>query len=239
MLSDMTTNILLVPGFWLGGWAWDAVADDLQRRGDLVTAVTLPGMDAADDRSAVSLDDQARALLAAADNAGAGKTVLVAHSGAAAPATLATDLDPNAFARVIYVDTAPLPDGFTIFDDLDPTATEVPLPSWEELTAAGNSLEGLDEAALTTFRERSVPVPAQVAGGKLELKNVARNGVPTTIVCSSFPSFAVQQMRDEGHPLGLALRDIDADYVDLPTGHWPMWSKPAELAEIIHAAANR
>ena len=26
--------------------------------------------------------------------------------------------------------------------------------------------------------------------------------------------------------------------VDLPTGHWPMWSKPAELAQAIHDAAR-
>ncbi|MHA3685008.1 hypothetical protein ACXR2T_12305 [Leucobacter sp. HY1910] len=29
----------------------------------------------------------------------------------------------------------------------------------------------------------------------------------------------------------------DANYIDLPTGHWPMWSLPAELAAIIAAAA--
>ena len=32
-----TAPIVLVPGFWLGGWAWDEVAAALRRRGsDLV-----------------------------------------------------------------------------------------------------------------------------------------------------------------------------------------------------------
>jgi hypothetical protein len=29
------------------------------------------------------------------------------------------------------------------------------------------------------------------------------------------------------------------DVVDLPTGHWPMWSRPADLAETIRAAVTR
>jgi hypothetical protein len=32
------------------------------------------------------------------------------------------------------------------------------------------------------------------------------------------------------------LRNVE--YVDLPTSHWPMWSKPRELAEIIGNVAK-
>jgi hypothetical protein len=36
---------------------------------------------------------------------------------------------------------------------------------------------------------------------------------------------------------GLAeLRDVT--YVDLPTSHWPMWSRPLELADIIGDVAK-
>jgi hypothetical protein len=30
----------------------------------------------------------------------------------------------------------------------------------------------------------------------------------------------------------------NATWIDLPTSHWPMWSKPKELAEIIGDVAN-
>ena len=44
--------IVLVPGFWLGAWAWDEVADALRADGHEVTALTLPGLESADaDRS--------------------------------------------------------------------------------------------------------------------------------------------------------------------------------------------
>ena len=37
-----TTPIVLVPGFWLGAWAWDEVAAALRADGHEVTALTLP-----------------------------------------------------------------------------------------------------------------------------------------------------------------------------------------------------
>ena len=48
--------IILVPGFWLGAWAWDEVAAALRADGHDVTALTLPGLESADaDRSAITL----------------------------------------------------------------------------------------------------------------------------------------------------------------------------------------
>ena len=44
--------IILVPGFWLGAWAWDEVVELLRADGHDVTAITLPGQASADeDRS--------------------------------------------------------------------------------------------------------------------------------------------------------------------------------------------
>jgi hypothetical protein len=35
------------------------------------------------------------------------------------------------------------------------------------------------------------------------------------------------------------LRHVDAEFLDLPTGHWPMWSRPRELAALIAASTAR
>ncbi|WP_459960807.1 alpha/beta fold hydrolase [Nocardia sp. IFM 10818] len=233
-------KMVLAPGFWLGAWAWDEVAGELRRRGDEVVALTLPGLDAGDPgRLDTTLVDQAHAIVAAAPE----PVVLVAHSGAALPAYLATDLAPERFSRVIYVDTAPLPDGFVAIPALG-DAPEFPLADWSQVEADGNSLEGLDEAALARFRERAVPVPAGVAGAPLKLSDSdARLSVPTTLVCTSWPSEVVRQGAQAGQvPIFAEVARFDTgllDYVDLPTGHWPMWSKPVELAEILHEVANR
>ncbi|MFE3447015.1 alpha/beta fold hydrolase [Nocardia sp. NPDC059180] len=228
-------RILLVPGFWLGAWAWDEVADELRRRGEDVLALTLPGLDPRDDdRLEATLERQAQAIVDAV--APDEPAVLVAHSGGGASAYLATDLAPGRFARVIYVDSAPLPNGFVLNSALDLAAREYPLPEWRDLEAEGSSLAGLDDAALAEFRARAVSEPTAVAGAPLQLSaDTARLQIPTTVICNTFTAEVVGKLRDEGQmPMFAELSRIDAEYVDLPTGHWPMWSKPRELAELIH-----
>ena len=79
--------IVLVPGFWLGAWAWDEVADLLRADGHNVTAVTLPGLESADiDRSTITLSDHVDAICAAIKAAGA-PVVLAVHSGAGVSGT--------------------------------------------------------------------------------------------------------------------------------------------------------
>jgi len=44
----------------------------------------------------------------------------------------------------------------------------------------------------------------------------------------------------EGHPYVAELAKMkDVEFVDLPTGHWPQFTKPRELARVILAAVNR
>ncbi|MGW4368305.1 alpha/beta fold hydrolase [Nocardia takedensis] len=235
----MATRILLIPGFWLGAWAWDEVAETLRGYGHDVRALTLPGLDPDDtDRLTATLDDQAEAILAAIgpdDDA-----VLVAHSGGAVPAYLATDRAPGRVRHAIYVDSAPIPDGIALREDLG-TDREVVLPSWAELEAEGNSLAGLDEAALAKFRERAVSQPASIAGAPLALsESTARLEVPTTVVCTSITAELVGQLGASGEaPIFAEVPRVGADLVDLPTGHWPMWSEPAALAELIHGVVEK
>ena len=59
-----TTPIILVPGFWLGAWAWDEVASLLRADGHDVTAITLPGLESADaDRSSITFEDHVNAII--------------------------------------------------------------------------------------------------------------------------------------------------------------------------------
>src|SRR6266550_8028795 len=124
-----TAPIVLVPGFWLGAWAWDAVVAPLRSEGHHVTALTLPGLESADaDRSSSTLADHVDAICEAVTAAGR-PVVLAVHSGAGAPGYAVTDRIPEQIAAMVYVDTGPARGA------LDPNfdAVEKPLPSREEL----------------------------------------------------------------------------------------------------------
>lgn len=226
-----TAPIVLVPGFWLGAWAWDDVTAVLRADGHDVTAVTLPGLESADtDRSAITLADHVDAICAVV-SAAAAPVVLAVHSGAGASGYAASDRVPDRIAAMVYVDSGPATEAM----DPDSSAVEWPLPSWEELAEdPGNSIEGLSAEQLETFRRRAIPQPGALLRQAATLTNDARLTVPTTVLCTTFPSEEIQKAVKEGHNWvgGLAeLRDVS--YVDLPTSHWPMWSRPLELAGII------
>ncbi|AKU14742.1 alpha/beta fold hydrolase [Luteipulveratus mongoliensis] len=238
--TSTAPTIVLVPGHWLGSWAWDAVADELRSRGRDVVAVTLPGLDPDDpQRSSATLTMQADALAAAVQAASEGSPpVLVAHSGAGAPTSIVLDRDPTSVTRVVYVDSGPSGDGSAFDATLPADVTELPLPAYDDLVA---SLDGLDDEQLRTFRERAVPEPGGVVREPVELSNDARRDVPTTIIASSYPSDVLMRMAREGNPMMAEVAELrDLELVDLPTGHWPMWSRPRELAAAIaDAGATR
>ena len=235
-MTEPVPPVILIPGYWLGGWAWLAVAGQLRSAGLTVTSLTLPGLESAEtSREGVQFADHVDAVIDVLPEQG--PAVLVAHSGAGAVVTAVLDQVPERVARVIYVESGPSADGSVPRPDLDPALVDLPLPSFQELEAQGASLEGLDQAALEQFREGAVPHPVGALTEPIELRNPRRNDVPATVVCCSFPSAAVAQAADD--TIFAPLRDLtDVSYVDLPTGHWPMWSKPEELASVIEEAAR-
>ena len=226
--------IVLVPGFWLGAWAWDEVADALCAEGHDVTALTLPGLESADaDRSAVTMSDHIDAICEAVGAAEA-PVVLAVHSGTGFAGYAASDRVSERIAAMVYVDSAP---GLGAIDP-DFADADMPLPSPEDL-AAGENLDGLSEEQLETFRQRAVPQPGGVLREGVELTNDARRDVPSTVICTGATSEQVQAWAKEGYGWLGGLAELhDVTWVDLPTSHWPMWSRPRELAEIIGDVAK-
>ena len=235
MAGKTNAPIILVPGFWLGAWAWDQVADQLRADGHDVTALTLPGLEtSATDRSAITLSDHIDAICQAVEAADA-PVVLAVHSGTGFSGYAASDRCPERLAAMVYVDSAP---GVSPLDASFEGA-EKPF-NWEEIKEEEN-LDGLTEEQLETFRRRAVPEPGGVIRDSVALTNDDRRDIPTTIICTAYPSEEYQKYAREHDWAWLAgvreLRDIT--WVDLPTSHWPMWSRPRELAEIIGAVAER
>jgi len=221
--------IVLVPGFWLGAWAWDDVATALRADGHDVTALTLPGLEAAAaERASVTLADHVDAICDAVRAAG-DPVVLAVHSGAGGAGYAASDRVPDRIATMVYVDSGPATGAL----DPDLLADELPLPSAEDLAAEEN-LDGLSDEQLQTFRERAVAEPGAILREAPILTKDARLDVPTTVVCTGFSSEQVKEAVTEGYAWLGGLTELrDVTWVDLPTSHWPMWSRPHELARVL------
>ncbi len=225
--------IVLVPGFWLGAWAWDEVAATLRADGHHVTALTLPGLESVDvDRSAITLSDHVEAICEAVGAAEA-PAVLAVHSGTGFSGYVASDRVPDLIAAMVYVDSAPgVP-------PLDPSFEAVEKPmSLDELRKEEN-FDGLTDEQLETFRARAVPEPGGVLREKIELTDETRLSIPSTVICTGFTSAEYKAAVKDGYAWLAGLTEVrDVAWVDLPTSHWPMWSRPREVAAIIGDVAK-
>jgi pimeloyl-ACP methyl ester carboxylesterase len=240
MTTDTSNpTILLIPGHWLGAWAWDDVLAHLTSLGHRAIGLTLPGLDETDtNRLTRTLEEQAAAIEQAATGS-SGPVVIVAHSGANAPVSLVLDRHPELFSRVIWVDSGPATPGVAFAPDLPEEMGGLPLPPFEMLGGQA-SIEGLSAKVLERFRERAVSEPGTVLRQIVQLTNNARFDVPTTLVCCSIPSSQVIELVKAGHPMFAEVANLKSvDYVDLPTGHWPMWSRPSDLAHVLASASSK
>jgi pimeloyl-ACP methyl ester carboxylesterase len=234
MTNNQSAPIILVPGFWLGAWAWDEVAERLRADGHDVTAITLPGLESADaDRSNISLADHVDAIVDAIEKADS-PVVLALHSASGFSGYAASDRVPDRIKAIVYVDTAPGKGA------MDPEFADVEKPMvWEEIEAEEN-LDGLSDEQKETFRQLAVPVPGGVLRDTVELTNDARKDVPSMIIATGFPAEDYQRYAQEQDWAFLrGVRELNnLTWVDLPTSHWPMWSRPEELARIIGEVAT-
>ncbi|THV41631.1 alpha/beta fold hydrolase [Glycomyces buryatensis] len=231
-------DIILIPGFWLDASSWDDVTPALEKAGHRVRPLTLPGMESKDAvRSGIGLNDHIDAVVRVIDEIG-GPVVLVGHSGGGAVAHAAADRRPESVARVVYVDSGPLGEGGLVNDELPIVNDEIPLPDWGLFE--DEDLVDLTDELREQFLARAIPTPVGAAYDRQVLHDDRRYDVPATIIACEFPSKMLVDWIAQDAPFTAELAKIKhVDYLDVPTGHWPQFTKPTELAQAILKAVDR
>ncbi|WP_031077926.1 alpha/beta fold hydrolase [Streptomyces sp. NRRL WC-3742] len=238
------STFVLVPGFWLGAWAWDGVVAPLRAAGHAVYPVSLPGCaERAGEVGEFGLEAQIADLVELLVREDLWDVVLVGHSGACAPVGGLADRMPERIRRLVYLDAGPIPDGGSVYAMWPPefraraedaaVGGRLPLPPWEDLLASnGAMLDGLDEAALAGFRERATPQPLAAAEDALRVTG-ARDALAHGLVCCAIPLEQVRALIASGHPWFAGMDGPNWEMRELPTGHWPMFSRPADTAAVL------
>lgn len=230
------STIVLVGGSFLGAWAWERVEPMLTEAGHDVHPLTLTGFG---DRAhlgsaATTLTTHATDITAAIEIAGLRDVVLVAHSYGGAPATIAANRIPDRVARIVYV-AAVLPQaGKTLFDSTPPGVEEaitqtvedgrIPLMS-DDIIDANFGDHGLTHEHRAWLRARGVGQPINTYRDPAPADLSAVEGVPRTYIAC---------LGDPGDPPDLPGHDL----ITMDSGHWPMITKPEELARVIDKVAR-
>ncbi len=182
----------------------------------------------------MTLEDHVRSVVEALEARGR-PSVLAVHSGAAVAGYAASDRVPGSIAHLVYVDTGP-PIGAL---DPDLHEAEKPPPSREQLEEE-EPVDGLTDEHFVRFAERAVPQPGGPIREAPTLTNDARRDVPSTVIATGLTSNQYKEALEEGQGWLAGLGELrDLRWIDLPTSHWPMWSRPRELAGILGDVAKR
>jgi len=250
------TTFVLVPGFWLGAKAWDGVTRPLRAAGHDVYPLSPTGLGerAHLARPDVDLATHIADIVQLIEYEDLHDVVLVGHSGGGLPVAGAADRVPERLAHVVYLESAELPDGMAQIDTGGPEGRafveqrmaeagdgwRYPLPSWEELEAQGpGSLEGLGEQERALFQSQAGEQPAGTMTQPLRLTNPAREQVPHTLVSCMYSLAQLRELIEgEHHPLFAGLAEPRWRLAELPTGHWPMFSRPADTARLLAGIAG-
>ncbi|NUP82517.1 MAG: alpha/beta hydrolase [Nonomuraea sp.] len=224
-------DILLIAGLWLDGSAWKEVVPALEALGHRPVALTLPGQ--GDGSTSATLDDQVAAVLAAVD--AADRPMVVGHSAACTLAWLAADARPEQVAEVALIGGFPGSDGAAYADFFAYEGGVMPFPGWGPFE--GPDSADLDEEARRRFTAAAIPVPEGVAKGVVRLRDERRFDVPVVIVCPEFTPDQAREWIGAGDVPELA-KARRLEYVDIDSGHWPMFTRPDELARILAGAAG-
>jgi pimeloyl-ACP methyl ester carboxylesterase len=236
---------------WLGGWAWRDVVEPLRAAGHGVYPVTLTGLGERVHLGGpqVNLDTHITDVVNLLRYEDLHDVVLVGHSYAANVITGVANQTLERIARLVYVDTWPLPDGVAQIDLNSPEGREaqeqqvaaagegwrLPLPAWEELDQ-GNELAGLGEAERRLMRERAVGQPFGTATQPVRLGS-AWATLPRTAIWCSMTAADVEGMVAAYPAVTSTLAEPGWQVIELPTGHWPMFSRPRELADLLASLA--
>jgi pimeloyl-ACP methyl ester carboxylesterase len=225
-------EIVLIAGLWLDGSAWDAVVRRLQALGHHAVPVWLPGQGV--PPAAATLADQHAAVVAAVD-AAAGSVAVVGHSAAGTLAWMAADARPDKVARVAMIGGFPSGDGAAYASFFDVVDGVMPFPGWEPFE--GPDSADLDEEQRRRIATAAIGVPEGVAKGIVHLRDARRFDVPVTLICPEFSPAQAKEWIDGGQVPELS-KAQHIDYIDIDSGHWPMFTRPAELADILAGIAR-
>jgi pimeloyl-ACP methyl ester carboxylesterase len=221
----------LVHGAWHGAWCWDELREELEERGHATVAVDLP----CDDWDA-GLSDNADIVVDALGDAD--DVVLVGHS--LGGITIPVVAKRRAVQRMVFL-CALLPKPGQTMDEVlggDAAVLSPEFGKFIQVVNEDNSVSWDPASAVEAFYHDCPPDLAKWAASKLRRQVWATTqerspldawpDVPSTyIVCSEDRTVSPEWSRRA------AKEWIGADLIELPGGHSPFLSRPAELADVL------
>ncbi|MEV0791367.1 alpha/beta fold hydrolase [Kribbella sp. NPDC050459] len=225
-------NFVLVPGAWLGAWAWDEVAGVLRAEGHDVYAVTLSGLAERHGEDA-GQQQHVEDVVAVVEDNDLRDVVLAGHSYSGIPVGQAAGRIGDRLRRVVYVDSNIPADGQSFVDGWSAEGQawvrgqmESADGYWPPLTAEDYVGQDLSDESVALILERGTPHPGRSITEPAQL----------TKPIGELPTTYIKCLMDGATPSSAVVEQLSSpswELLELDTGHWPMFSQPAALAKLL------
>jgi len=231
-------RFVLIPGAWLGAWAWKDVTPHLEKKGHSVYPVTLTGMGERVHLASneVGMKTAIQDVLNVIKYNGLADFVLVGHSFAGKVAAVVADRAQDKVQKIVYVDAfrpeiVGEPQG-----GFDPTREFGPppqgdnaIPLTEEIIdRIGRDVIGSNRKWMMSM---ATPWPIKLAKDPITLSENYDETKETYVFCSL-----------SGDPVDEIIAGkwgkLNGPYKVMETGDWPMITKPEELAKDLVSLAK-
>jgi pimeloyl-ACP methyl ester carboxylesterase len=224
-------EFVLVPGAWLGAWAWDKVVLELRSAGHRAHPLTLSGLA---EKQGVPAGQQTHVqdIVEEIERHDLRDVVLVGHSYSGIPVGQAGERIGDRLSRVVFVDSEVPIDGESFASHWyeGPAALEAAIAEnggfWQPLNAADYDGQGLTDEQIAQIVGGSTPHP----GATLTEPAVLERSI------GELPVTYIKCLLDSPEPSGTVAQLLSSErwrLITMDTGHWPMFSQPSELARTL------
>ncbi|MFE9404279.1 alpha/beta fold hydrolase [Streptomyces sp. NPDC006530] len=224
-------NYVLVAGARLGSWAWDEVVPHLTAAGHGVYPLTLSGLA---EKQGVSATQQTHVedIVDEIERQDLRDVVLVGHSYSGIPVGQAAERVGDRLAGVVFVDSSIPADGEPFVSSWPDGGAAVKAVIaenggfWPVAPAAHFEGHGLTDEHIARIVRGSTPHPGATLTEPAVLERPLGDLQGTYIKCTL----------GDPEPSDDVAKLLVSEYwklIEMDTGHWPMFSQPRELAQIL------
>jgi pimeloyl-ACP methyl ester carboxylesterase len=217
------TTFVLVPGAWLGGWAWKKVVPLLEERGHEAHPVTLTGMGERVHLASkeAGVETAIQDVLNVIKYDDLDDFVLVGHSFAGKVVAAVADRASSRVRTLLYVDAyrpekVRAPQG-SFPDEFPVDGWKVPFPV-EILGVAGKDVQGANREWMLS---KVTPLPVKYFRDPVRLSEKFDSVKRAYVFCTGGTDNVDEILKEK----------LDGPAKVIESGHWPMITKPRELVE--------
>ncbi|RPK68901.1 Alpha/beta hydrolase family protein [Streptomyces sp. ADI96-02] len=230
------THFVLVAGAWLGSWAWRDVLPDLRAAGHDAHPLTLSGLS---DRQGEPAGQQTHVqdIVDEVERRDLRDVVLVGHSYAGIPVGQAAQRIGERLARAVFVDANVPHDGESFVSGWPDGRASVEAAIaehggfWPPPAAEDYDGQGLTGEQIARIVSGSTPHPGTTLTEPAVLARPLDELPATYVKC-------LLDGPEPGDDVAALLKGETWRLVTLETGHWPMFSRPRDLAGVLLGAAG-